>query len=359
MDIVENLQKILKLRFVKKMQVEGNIVSASKGKIEMSSESDLKGRHEMDGKDNKLIIVVFYGVSCLGKTTFTRMIREHCGKNRITMKCTSIDIVATPVIKKYKEEHPEVTDREKIWFDNCQEITALFHQRILELVKSSAKGRNLLVIDEARIDANLLKKISTPGLIESHSVEVIALYPKNSEKFEFSSNRFIPFSSTLMLNLCHRSLNRDGHETMNYSDAKTLQIVLSFTLLYEGTQDFVTSFKKEARYSRMIEVPFLSDASQQLKNPHVFEKFVDLLEKAYQSIKAPFEYLKESDPTDLENLAGFLRSEENIKELGGYLSYGDKREWLGIFDWVCKGFDTGAALDKENDFNWINQLTSI
>lgn len=307
-------------------------------------------------QEDKLIILVFYGVACLGKTTFTKMIKSYCKTHNIRINCISRDQIATPIIGKYKEDNPNVTDKEKIWFDNCGEITALFHEEILELIKSTKKGSNLLVIDDGRIDPNLLKSISNSQLLPSHDVEIIAVYPKNSEKFEISEGRFVPFSKILMLNLCYRSLMREAHETMNYKDDKTLQIVLSFTMLYEGTEDFVTNFKNEATYSRMIQVPFITESEFKGngRENEIFEEFEILLKRAYLSIKAPFEYLKESDPTDLDNLALFLRNEEKMKELEGLLSYGQKDRWIEIFDGVCTGFGQREDGDKENDVNVSN-----
>lgn len=310
--------------------------------------------HKPPHTENKLTIMVFYGVSCLGKTTFTRNFVNYCKTRGIGIECISRDLIATSIIGEYKTNHPDVTDKEKIWFDNCEEITALFHKKILNLIKTCGEGKHALVIDDGRINPNLLKAISDETLLPSHEVEILAVYPKNSQKYEIAPERNLPFSSVLLLNLCHRGLNRESHGTMNYRDDKTLQIILSFTLLYEGTDDFVNTFKDEAKYSRMIEVPFLAQHEfEGRRNESILEEFDELLRKAYQSIKAPFEYLKESDPIALCNLARFLRDEEKIQEFSGYLSFAEKGEWLKIYNQVCCTAG-GLEEDKENDVNRSN-----
>lgn len=173
--------------------------------------------------------------------------------------------------------------------------------------------------------------------------------------FEISPEKKIPFSSLLLLNLCYRSLNRGKHETMNYSDEKTLQIVLSFTLLYQNVDNFVKTFKKEANYSKMIQVPFISKKNDEKLN---LSKFENILREAYLSIGAPFEYLKERDPTALSNLARFLRDEEEISKLENGINFADKGDWLEIFEQICEGFGNGSLRgrmeDKENDVNQSN-----
>lgn len=313
---------------------------------------------------NNLTIIVFYGVSCLGKTTFTRLLSSYSKQHNINISCTSLDNCATPVIKKYRTENPDVKDKEKIWFDNWQEITALFHENILNMIKNTPKGNNILVIDDGKIDPQLLKKISNfeenenfGKIAESHNIQILALYPENflNQIFEISPEKKIPFSSLLLLNLCYRSLNRGKHETMNYSDEKTLQIVLSFTLLYQNVDNFVKTFKKEANYSKMIQVPFISKKNDEKLN---LSKFENILREAYLSIGAPFEYLKERDPTALSNLARFLRDEEEISKLENGINFADKGDWLEIFEQICEGFGNGSLRgrmeDKENDVNQSN-----
>jgi len=119
---------------------------------------------------NQLLIVIFYGVSCLGKTTFSSTIAKFCKSAETDYHAISFDEPGGEVISRFKEENPEITDREEIFFRCWAEITALFHKRIFEIVNSLESGRHVLFVDDGKIDPKILKKLSSdklkPGFAE-------------------------------------------------------------------------------------------------------------------------------------------------------------------------------------------------
>jgi hypothetical protein len=206
--------------------------------------------------NNELLIILFYGVSCMGKTTFSNMMQQEALKKQINFKKVSLDAIGGPVLKKFKEDNPEITDNEEIFFGCWAKIAALFKDQIFEEISKSKPGKNVLFIDDGKIDPTILKKLESPDLLSTHSVKLLAIYPEHSANFEVEEDYTIPFSPQLILNLCLRCLTREAHETMDYIPEKLLQIVISFTILYKNVTSFQSHFLSEAKFTEMLEVPF-------------------------------------------------------------------------------------------------------
>ena len=160
------------------------------------------------------------------------------------------------MLKKFREDNPEITDNEEIFFSNWAKIAALFKDQIFEDISKSKPGKNVLFIDDGKIDPTILKKLESPELLSTHSVKLLAIYPENDSTFQVAEDYTIPFSPQLILNLCYRCLNREAHETMDYIPEKLLQIVISFTILYKNVTSFESHFLSEAKFTEMMKVPF-------------------------------------------------------------------------------------------------------
>jgi len=115
-----------------------------------------------------------------------------------------------------------VTDNEEIFFNCWAKIAALFQDQIFEEISKCRPGKNIIFIDDGKIDPTVLKKLESPDLISTHSVKMLAIYPEHSHSFIVGPEYTIPFSPQLILNLCVRSLTREAHETMDYIPEKLL-----------------------------------------------------------------------------------------------------------------------------------------
>lgn len=205
---------------------------------------------------NELLIVLFYGVSCLGKTTFSEFVHQESLKKFINFKRVSLDEVATDILRKFKEDNPTITDNQEIFFRCWAEINSSFDKEIFTQIAKSKPGKNLIFIDDGKIDPSVIAKLESPTLLESHHVKLVAIYPQNTQNFNIDHESWVPFSPQLILNLLLRCLKREAHETMDYIPEKLLQIVLSFTLLYKNVSSFRSHFLAEANFTEMLEIPF-------------------------------------------------------------------------------------------------------
>lgn len=206
--------------------------------------------------ENELLVILFYGVSCMGKTTFAKMMQNEAQKKQINFKKVSLDVIGGPVMKKFKEDNPSITDNEEVFFNCWAKIAALFKDSIFEEISKCKPGKNIIFIDDGKLDPTVLKQLESPDLLNTHAVKLLAIYPENTENFEIDTETSIPFSPQLILNLCQRCLAREVHETMDYIPEKLLQIVISFTILYSNVTSYETHFVNDAKFTEMLEVPF-------------------------------------------------------------------------------------------------------
>ena len=63
---------------------------------------------------------------------------------------------------------------------------------------------------------------------------LVAIIPKDSGLYQYSYHGVVPFSQSLIINVCDRIINRDTHQTVSGSDCKKLFLGLSFVKLYNG-----------------------------------------------------------------------------------------------------------------------------
>lgn len=315
---------------------------------------------------NELLVVLFYGVSCMGKTTFSNMMRQEASKKQINFKKISFDEVGGPILKKFREDNPEITDNEEIFFGCWTEIAALFKDKILEGVSKTDPGKNILFIDDGKIDPSVLQKIQSQELQNSHSVKMLAIYPKHSANFQISPDYSVPFSPQLILNLCRRCLTREVHDTMDYNAEKLLQIVISFTILYKNVTCFKNHFLSEAKFTEMLEVPFHQEllanknSNQKieeiltLEGQTVFSEFQSIMRNVYLNIKAPFESLKTAETKYLTQLKNFIEDESKISSLDNLLNFGGKGDWMQACENILSHFEGMDEYQKENNINTGN-----
>ena len=327
----------------------------------------LAGQEKNLSEENEVLVVLFYGVSCLGKSTFTKFIQQEAHKKQINFKKIVFDEIGGPILKQFREENPAVKDNEEIFFSCWGKIAAGFKDKIFEEISLCKPGKNIIFIDDGKLDAAVLKQLESPDLLPTHVVKLLAIYPKNAHNFEIDQEFMIPFSPQLILNLCVRCLNREAHETMDYIPEKLLQIVLSFTMLYTNVNCFKTHFLSEAKFTEMLEVPFHQEIDLSEENTtssgknqtetwtqesiDYYEEFKLIAKNVYRSIKAPFESLKNADITYLTQLKDFIQNQQKMTSLANIVNYGGKNEWQVSCGNILDHFSGMEEFSKENNMN--------
>lgn len=340
--------------FVNPLETKNSNINSNMQKVNFTNNKNLQ--HE-----NELLVVLFYGVSCMGKTTFAKMVQQEAQKKQINFKKVSLDAIGGPVLKKFKEDNPDITDNEEVFFNCWAKIAALFKDQIFEEISKCKPGKNLLFIDDGKLEPTILQKLESPDLLSTHNVKLLAIYPKKHTHFEVNNETFIPFSPQLILNLCIRCLTREAHETMDYIPEKLLQIVISFTILYSNVDCFKSHFLTEAKFTEMLEIPFHQEKHIHHEDEEKtvlcdngkkhFDEFQLIMKNVYENIKAPFESLKTAEIKHLTELKEFLADEYKIGTLKNLINYAGKGDWISACEKILNHFTGMDEFQKENNMN--------
>jgi hypothetical protein len=168
-----------------------NIALSACANLAKPVDSCLKQIHPLE---NELLIILFYGVSCLGKTTFSKFMQTEAQKKQISFRKVTLDSIGGPILKKFKETHLDVTDNEEIFFNCWAEIAAQFKEGIFEEIARCKPGKNILFIDDGKLDPQVLKQLESPNLLTTHTVKLLAIYPQKNSDFVINQDKMIPFS---------------------------------------------------------------------------------------------------------------------------------------------------------------------
>src|SRR3990167_1035172 len=220
-----------------KIVAENSTLSNSGPGSPMSVESDTNNQLEITKSSTgnqlqKLVVIYFNGVSCMGKSELLRKFSEWFGSNGITTRKVSLDKVAKGIMDKYKEENNYQGEEA---FTLCiGPIFEAFHAKILEAAEGMASecAHGVLMIDDCSLAPTVLNNLQTFCQKLGSSVTFYKFYPDSPGEFQVSQDMVINLSFQFVLNMCYRVLHRGSHPTFNYCPEKKLQLVLSFIRVY-------------------------------------------------------------------------------------------------------------------------------
>ena len=283
-----------------------------------------------DKSEKKLIWVVFYGLSALGKTFFLKQFEALCAEEKIHCQIVSSDDCSKAVIDKLMAKNKNLTHDEA--FDaSRKETIKLFEDTIDGAVNKMEPGRNIIVLDKVMNGGKFLQNLNKT-FRPSCSTRLLALIPQEG-KFQYSYHGVVPFNQGLIINVLHRILSREEHQTVTGSDAKKAFLALSFVKLYNGNSS-LTEKKEEGRIDDFVEIsfapPFTDDKEQTVPGD-----FTALLKKTLKDIK-PFQ----GDPEVCAEIAAYVKREEFKTEFKEVLGFGDAEQQKTQIKAIFKKFDT-------------------
>lgn len=279
--------------------------------------------------DNQVIVLVFYGTSCMGKTELVRLLREMSVVDSILVQDVSKDTIARPLMDAYSKEHPEIL-YEDIYMTILSQITKQFAEDAFRALSHLKPGKNIVVLDDAWADSKLIEKISETTIAPGYEKKVICVYPKVSEKRMYSD---MPFSLQLIVNLIYRVMGRKEHETMIYEDVKKVQIVISFLRLYSNVVDIPSRFKEELPAFAFTPLEFHQEEDSTLdvnQLPQEVKEIFDQVTYCFENMGAPFEYpfvTGKEHFVKLTQMMDKLIEEQAHYKIPEFINYGRKAEW--------------------------------
>lgn len=182
---------------------------------------------------------------------------------------------------------------------------AYYKEDITRAIKRLRRGKNLIILDKNDDSPFAINKLyNMPP--KRYGVRTIAVVPDDNSNFKFSGQRIVPYSASLILNVCDRVLNRKDHQTLNGSPESKLMVTLSFVLLNEGVKDITEKKREEVDLDGVVRVPFHRFSSIKSISKDIF----DVLSETMDAIR-PFK----GNGEECEELAKMLTNTEVQAEL--------------------------------------------
>lgn len=238
---------------------------------------DVFDEHDEIGS-NQIMFVYFYGLVGLGKSTLIEMTEDIC-KNRNTelgeVFCQSVssDLSQKAVVDKYESEHPKKS-RDECIVECKSETNKIFENGIFEAISKVKPGFNIIFLDKNRLSNKLLFDLNKSKQIpHSYKTQFIAILPKSSNFYTFGpSKKTVPFSASLILNLCLRVVLREGHATIkeDESTAHKVWLALSFVLLYKNIKSIQRECEKKLNGNlapSFYQIPFCREIPEDKLEP--------------------------------------------------------------------------------------------
>ena len=278
---------------------------------------------------NSVIIIAFYGVSCMGKTELVRFLRERARHDEITIFDISKDHVARPLMDAFAQQHPDVRFQD-IYMTIYDQVEKAFCDAATCAMDNLRPGKNILILDDAWANSKLIKQLSQPTIAVGHEKRTMCVYPKVSPA---NYHGEVPFSLQFILNVCHRVVHRTDHETMVYDDVKKVQIVLSFIKLYTGVKSIPDKFQADFSLQDFFPLEFHQEsqvhhASEEA--PEFVRNIYAQLELCIEKLGAPFESPFVQGKPEVEKLVDLIQQIHAADESSGIspsINFGRKSEW--------------------------------
>lgn len=281
---------------------------------------------DTSAEEKKLIWVVFYGLSALGKTFFLNHFLKSCEEKKVNCQIVSSDDCSKKIIDDLKAKDPSLSD-DAAFEKSRKGAIKLFEDSIQKEVNSLKNGCNIIVLDKVMNGGRFLKNLDKT-FNPKCSTKLVALIPECPEPFNYSPHGVVPFSESLIINVIFRILNREEHQTVSGSDEKKLSLGLSFVKLYNNLKS-LTEKKDEGGIDQFFEISFHQESADTKKQ--IPEELSNLLKETLKKLK-PFD-----DPSPCKELAEFVRAK---KTLEGVLTWGNEAQQTEQIGQIISLFDS-------------------
>lgn len=298
--------------------------------LQTGSPSSEKTKMERDEEiQGEVIVLAFYGTSCMGKSELVRFIRDRSSQDSVHVQDISKDVVAKPLMDAYHASHPEML-YENVYMTIFGQVVEAYWSEAFRALNNLKPGKNIVVLDDAWADSKLVQKILDEGVSPGYAKKIICIHPKISEKRTYMD---LPFSLQFIVNLIYRVMGRKEHETMVYEDVKKIQIVLSFLKLYSGIQDIPNKFGEELPADAYTSLEFHQEDDSDLNEADLPDEIKEVFKQVticFETMGAPFESPFVTGKENFDKLtlmmAKLIENKAHMR-LPAFINYARKSEW--------------------------------
>lgn len=257
-------------------------------------------------ENNEIIFMIFYGLTCLGKTHMSAKIEKLCQDSGIHFSKVTSDKCYQTTMNELAQEHPD-WDHQKLYEKSRKKAQILFETTLMDLVKQAQPGKNFIFLDKVRHSDKFLKKMKKKYKKQGFRSKIVAVYPECESFTQFGTKKKnVPFSLSLILNICDRIIKRKNHETVTGDPVSKVFIAMSFVLLYKNVKSIPAVKKNDADFYSFFGMPFVEDVDENEYPEHV----VECLKNTLNSM-SPFHKGKKN----CEEICEVLGDEELNKDL--------------------------------------------
>lgn len=223
---------------------------------------------------NRMMLLFFCGVAGLGKSSLVQMAKKLCRLQiEIFFQQVSSDESQKETIDNFQFTNPSVSRNECV--ERCREATnKIFEGQIDAAIGKLKFGYNLVVLDKNSVPNDLLRRIkSSSKLPGSFKTDFVCILPESKGHFRFGSKKHsVPFSASLILNLCVRVMLRISHPTIKQTqpNSEKIFLVLSFVLRFKNIKHIQKEIQKKLAGAVSVsyfKVPFCSEVRDEKIDP--------------------------------------------------------------------------------------------
>ena len=295
---------------------------------------------------NELLIIVFFGGIGMGKTTFTNFLKSKPGIKEINFLSVSSDIIAKEAMQNYKNQNPGDYSTEVLFIKALGLTQRMFEERIDILLKNELKeGKNIFVIDHARLEDHILAKIDKEDLIPGFSSNIIGISSDDPAEIilKIDTNnkkeKIYPFSYQMLLNKLWRIYKRKNHETIVYSHQKNFHLIFSFIKIYEGMKSPKLYYIKKFNWKKFLEIEFYKKIEISEKNRKILKPLFKLFDE-FINVVVPFEHPFVSGRDLADQILNFLEDKEMDGVFEECLGFGSDENWNRIANEIFETFSS-------------------
>jgi len=282
------------------------------------------------GDKNSVLIISFYGISCMGKSELVRMIIERAKADGIHTQKVCKDAVSKVLVDEFSKANPEVP-YENIFMTIFPEIRQAFSDGVFACVDNLKPGCNIILVDDAIPDAAILQRLVSNSTAPNYQKKLMSLYPKVPIHKRVQD---FPFSNQFILDMCFRAVERTEHETMIYDDAKKVQIILSFIRLFHGIPEIPEKYQLETKLHEFVPLEFHQEPERDDQEmPELIQKTYTQIHKCFESMGPVFETPFVTGREEVARLVLLIleiQKSENT-DSRSFLRYGKKEDWLQFY----------------------------
>lgn len=284
---------------------------------------------------NSVLVISFYGISCMGKSELVRMIVERAKADGIHTQKVCKDAVSKVLVDDFAKANPEVP-YENIFMTIFPEIRQAFADGVFACVDNLKPGCNIILVDDAIPDSAILQRLVSNSTAPNYHKKLMSLFPKVPIHKRLPDS---PFSNQFILDMCFRAVERTEHETMIYDDAKKVQVILSFIRLFQGTPEIPQKYQLDTKIHEFVPLEFHQEPERDDEEmPELIHKTYKQIHKCFESLGPVFETPFVTGREEVARLVLLIleiQKSENT-DSRSFLRYGKKEDWLQFYSNVKK-----------------------